>query len=68
LRSLIFVRYILAEDAKTKLEIRELLLIFREVINEIKAEMKAKGREDEFAGLKVSLISVNLPKLRLILF
>ncbi|KAG1731765.1 Metallo-dependent hydrolase [Suillus lakei] len=50
---LIFVRYILGEDAKTKLELRELLLIFREVINEMKAEMKAKGREDDFAGLKI---------------
>ncbi|KAG1877719.1 Metallo-dependent hydrolase [Suillus subalutaceus] len=48
-----FNKYILAEDAKTKLEIRELLLIIQEVTNEMKAEMKAKGREDDFAGLKI---------------
>ncbi|KAG2359760.1 Metallo-dependent hydrolase [Suillus spraguei] len=52
-RTSFFKKYILAEDAKTKLEIRELLLIFQEVTNEIKAEMKAKGREDDFAGLKI---------------
>ncbi|KAG1814900.1 Metallo-dependent hydrolase [Suillus variegatus] len=53
IRTSFFNKYILAEDAKTKLELRELLLIFREVINEVKAEMKAKGREDDFAGLKI---------------
>jgi adenosine deaminase CECR1 len=52
-RTSFFKKYILAEDAKTKLELRELLLIFQEVTNEIKAEMKAKGREDDFAGLKI---------------
>ncbi|KAG1756381.1 Metallo-dependent hydrolase [Suillus paluster] len=52
-RTNFFTKYILAEDAKTELELRELLLIFREVTNEIKAEMKAKGREDDFAGLKI---------------
>ncbi|KAG2157483.1 Metallo-dependent hydrolase [Suillus clintonianus] len=53
LRTNFYTNYILAEDAKTKLDLRELLLIFREVSDEIKAEMKAKGREDEFAGLKI---------------
>ncbi|KAG1891402.1 Metallo-dependent hydrolase [Suillus subluteus] len=53
IRTSFFNKYILAEDAKTKLEIRELLLIIQEVTNEIKAEMKAKGREDDFAGLKI---------------
>ncbi|KAG2755856.1 Metallo-dependent hydrolase [Suillus brevipes Sb2] len=53
IRTSFFKKYILAEDAKTKLELRELLLIFREVTNEMKAEMKAKGREDDFAGLKI---------------
>ncbi|OJA17830.1 hypothetical protein AZE42_03322 [Rhizopogon vesiculosus] len=38
-----FIKYILAEDAKTRLDLRELLLIYEEVTNEIKAEMKAKG-------------------------
>ena len=52
------VRYILAEDAKTRLDLRELLLIYEEVTNEIKAEMKAKGQEDDFAGLKVGLLSI----------
>ncbi|KAG2123549.1 Metallo-dependent hydrolase [Suillus cothurnatus] len=52
-RTSFFKKYILAEDAKTKLELRELLLIFHEVTNEIKAEMKAKGREGDFAGLKI---------------
>ncbi|KAG1888989.1 Metallo-dependent hydrolase [Suillus fuscotomentosus] len=52
-RTSFFKKYILAEDAKTKLELRELLLIFQEVTNEIKAELKAKGREDDFAGLKI---------------
>jgi len=59
-RCLIFIRHILGEDAKTKLGLRELLLIFQEVINEIKAEMKTKGREDDFAGLKVSLFLLKL--------
>ncbi|KAG2147217.1 Metallo-dependent hydrolase [Suillus cothurnatus] len=53
IRTSFFNKYILAEDAKTKLEIRELLLIIQEVTNEMKAEMKAKGREDDFAGLKI---------------
>ncbi|KIK37710.1 hypothetical protein CY34DRAFT_444611 [Suillus luteus UH-Slu-Lm8-n1] len=53
IRTSFFKKYILAEDAKTKLESREILLIFREVTNEMKAEMKAKGREDDFAGLKI---------------
>ncbi|OAX42292.1 Metallo-dependent hydrolase [Rhizopogon vinicolor AM-OR11-026] len=48
-----FIKYILAEDAKTRLDLRELLLIYEEVTNEIKAEMKAKGQEDDFAGLKI---------------
>jgi len=57
-RYLTSLRYILAEDAKTKLDLRELLLIFQEVTNEIKVELKAKGREDDFAGLKVSLVDL----------
>ncbi|KAG1735159.1 Metallo-dependent hydrolase [Suillus occidentalis] len=52
-RTRFYNKYILAEDAKTQLDSRKLLLVYREVINEIKAEMKAQGREDEFAGLKV---------------
>lgn len=52
-RTRFYNKYTLAEDAKTQLEPRELLLIYREVINEIKAEMKTQGREDEFAGLKI---------------
>jgi len=58
--SCLTVRYILAEDAKTKLGLRELLLLYEEVTNEIKAEMKSKGRENEFAGLKVSLVSAEV--------
>ncbi|KAG2077911.1 Metallo-dependent hydrolase [Suillus decipiens] len=53
IRTSFFNKYILAEDAKTKLEIRKLLLIIREVTDEMKAEMKEKGREDDFAGLKI---------------
>ena len=56
----LIIRYILAEDAKTKLDLRELLLLYEEVTNEIKAEMKSKGGEDEFAGLKVSLVSAEV--------
>ncbi|OJA20418.1 hypothetical protein AZE42_07492 [Rhizopogon vesiculosus] len=52
-RTNFFTKHILAEDAKTKVGLRELLLIFQEVTNEIKAELKAEGREDEFAGLKI---------------
>ncbi|KAJ8581397.1 Metallo-dependent hydrolase [Rhizopogon salebrosus TDB-379] len=52
-KCLTFVRHILAEDAKTKLGLHELLFIFQEVTNEIKAELKAEGREDDFAGLKI---------------
>lgn len=48
----------LAEDAKTKLELRGLLLMYEEVTNQIKSEMKARGREDDFVGWKVSLVSL----------
>ena len=66
MRCLTFARHILAEDARTKLGLHELLFIFQEVTNEIKAELKAEGREDDFAGLKVRS-SVSKPfNLRLI--
>lgn len=34
---------------------RECLIAFDEVLNEVKAELKCQGREDEFVGAKVKL-------------
>lgn len=68
-RCLTSVRHILAEDAKTKLGLRDLFLIFQEVTSEIKAELKAEGREDDFAGLKVGLsLLLKLPHNHRLLF
>ncbi|KAF9227807.1 Metallo-dependent hydrolase [Gyrodon lividus] len=47
------IDYLIAEDGKTRLPIRELFLLLHRLIKDIQAEMKQQGREDEFAGVKI---------------
>ncbi|KAI9571443.1 hypothetical protein HD554DRAFT_2076160 [Boletus coccyginus] len=45
--------YLVAEDGKTNLPIRELFLLLDSLVKEIHVELKQQGREDEFAGFKI---------------
>ncbi|KAG9318586.1 hypothetical protein JVU11DRAFT_678 [Chiua virens] len=46
--------YLIAEDAKTRIPIGELMLLVDSLVKEIQAELRQQGREDEFVGFKVS--------------
>ncbi|PFH54144.1 hypothetical protein AMATHDRAFT_135550 [Amanita thiersii Skay4041] len=46
-------RYMVGKDGLENVPHREWLLIFDRVMNEVKEDMKKKGREDEFIGAKV---------------
>lgn len=43
-------------DGQENIPHREWLLDFDRVMNQVRAEMKQQGREDEFIGAKVSII------------
>ena len=47
-------RYMIGEDGAQNVPHREWLLIFDEVQNILKADLKEQGREDEFIGAHVS--------------
>jgi len=47
--------YLVAEDGKTNLPIRELFLLLDSLIKEIHVELRQQGREDEFTGFKVTM-------------
>jgi hypothetical protein len=49
-------RYMVGETGEQDVPHREWLLIFDEVQNELKAELKRQGREDEFIGARVRSI------------
>jgi hypothetical protein len=42
------------EDGEDNIPHREWLVVFDRVLNEVKANMKRQGREDEFIGARVS--------------
>jgi hypothetical protein len=52
--SFVWARVGIRTDGSETLEHRDYLILFGEAIEEVKAEMKAKGREDEFIGAKVT--------------
>lgn len=45
------------EDGQRNIPHREWLLVFDQVLREVKAELKEQGREDEFVDCRVRLIS-----------
>ncbi|KAN0077187.1 hypothetical protein V8E55_011042 [Tylopilus felleus] len=45
--------YLVAEDGKTNLPIREMFLLVESLVEEIQVELASQGREDEFVGLKI---------------
>jgi adenosine deaminase CECR1 len=45
----------IGEDGRENVPHRDWLLTFDRVLNEVKAEMKQRGREGEFIGARVSL-------------
>ncbi|KIL67962.1 hypothetical protein M378DRAFT_122268 [Amanita muscaria Koide BX008] len=46
-------RYMVGEDGHQHVPHREWLIIFERVLDEVKAEMKRQGREDDFIGAKI---------------
>ncbi|KAK7467373.1 hypothetical protein VKT23_004430 [Stygiomarasmius scandens] len=50
----------LANDGKSLLSDREIFQIFDRVLNDIKAEMKSQGREDEFFGAKIVITALRM--------
>jgi adenosine deaminase CECR1 len=51
---LIDFRFAFRADGQENLSHRELLLMFDQVVKEVKDEMKQQGREDEFIGARAS--------------
>lgn len=49
-----FSRTMVGEDGEDNIPHREWLVMFDQILNEVKGEMKQQGREDEFIGARVS--------------
>lgn len=50
-------RYMIGEDGKENIPHRAWFQIYERVLDEVREELKAQGREDEFVGSKVTKIS-----------
>lgn len=50
-------RYMVGADGQENIPHRDWLFMFDRVLNEVKADMKQQGREDEFIGARASHFS-----------